>query len=121
MSKDEKDDNITQSKAENNPGAFKKGCKGGPGRPKGVPNKATTELKESFKQLAEDNVDQLQDALDTLFEDDPAKAIQHFLALSEYVTPKLARSEHVGADNGPLTLYLVDRIDDPESDEDDTD
>lgn len=29
-----------------NSGSFKKGKKGGPGRPKGVPNKVTQELKE---------------------------------------------------------------------------
>jgi hypothetical protein len=120
MSKDEK---VTEPKGKAvNTGQYKKGCSGGPGRPKGVPNKVTQELKDSFKMLAEDNVDKLQDALDTLFEDDPAKAIQHFLALSEYVTPKLARTEMTGADQGPLTLYLVDRIEDPEAGgEDDSD
>lgn len=90
----------------------------GPGRPKGLQNKVTIELKESFKLLAEHNVDKLQDALDRMFADDPDKAVKHFLALAEYVTPKLARTELTGADSGPVTLYLVDRIKDPEAEAD---
>ena len=122
MSKDEKDEKIKVSKGKTpNTGQFKKGCEGGPGRPKGVPNKVTQELRDSFKLIAENQAPKLEDALNTLFEEDPDKAIKHLLALSEYVTPKLARSEITGAENGPVQLYLVDRIEDPESDEDDSD
>jgi len=122
MSKDEKDNKKTDDKSEtvkderfadlNLPGP-------GPGRPKGALNKNTRELRESFRLIAENQTPKLQEALDKLFEKDPDKAIKHLLALSEYVTPKLARTEMTGADNGPVQLYLVDRIKDPEADESD--
>lgn len=124
MSKDEKQVKITEDKQENvekDPFEGSNLSGPGPGRPKGSPNKVTQELRESFKLIAEDNVEELQKALQTLSEKNPDAYVKHLLALSEYVTPKLARSEMTGADNGPLTLYLVDRIEDPESDEDDTD
>lgn len=63
------------------------------GRPKGVPNKATAEIKERFTDLVNDNSKKVQEWLDRVAEKDPDKAIDLLGKLSEYVIPKLARTE----------------------------
>jgi hypothetical protein len=80
-----------------------KGKTGNPnGRPKGIPNKATTEIKEAFKQLIENNLDNLTAWLEQVADKDPEKAIKIIADLSEYVIPKLARSELTGKDGKDL-------------------
>jgi len=73
-------------------GLFKKGHNGG-GRPKGSENKVTIVIKERFQDLANDNLDNIQTWLDEVAENDPGRALDLFLKLSEYVIPKLARTE----------------------------
>jgi hypothetical protein len=93
--------------------------KGGPGRPKGMPNKATKDKREWVSKLLEDREDLIEEALDNLAQEDPDKALKHLLGLLEYTTPKLARSEITGADNGPVELFMVNRLKDPEAEDDD--
>ena len=66
------------------------------GRKKGTPNKATVEVRESIAIFANQNVTRLQEWLDRIAEDDPAKASDLFVKLLEYHVPKLARTEHSG-------------------------
>lgn len=63
------------------------------GRKKGVPNKSTAAIKEAYQKLIEDNLDNLTKWLNTIAEKDPEKAIRILSDLSEYVIPKLARTD----------------------------
>jgi len=55
------------------------------GRPKGTPNKTTTEIKERFQLLLENNIDRLQSDFDKL---QPNERIRYFLDLASFVVPK---------------------------------
>ena len=72
--------------------ADKNGNKTG-GRKKGIPNKTTKEIRESFQCFVEDNVDNFQEWLERVAETNPAKAIELVNNMSEYILPKLSRSE----------------------------
>jgi hypothetical protein len=55
------------------------------GRPKGTPNKTTSEIKELFQLLLENNIDRLQSDFDKL---QPNERIRYFLDLASFVIPK---------------------------------
>lgn len=55
------------------------------GRPKGTPNKTTSEIKEMFQLLLENNIDKLQNDFDAL---QPNERIRYFLDLASFVIPK---------------------------------
>lgn len=55
------------------------------GRPLGVPNKITSNLKDRVNLLIENNFDKLQTDLDTI---DPKDRLSIMLKLMEYVLPK---------------------------------
>ena len=69
-----------------------KGIKTG-GRVKGTPNKTTSEIREAYKMLIENNLDNLSKWVNELAEKNPEKAIDIIIKMSEYVIPKLTRSE----------------------------
>ena len=95
---------------------FKKGKKPGPGRPKGLPNKATQDARAAIGMFVEGNAHRLQGWLDQIAEgiQDPAdsnkylvtpnpeKAFNLFNNVIEFHVPKLARSEVTHS--GTLTL-----------------
>jgi hypothetical protein len=66
------------------------------GRKKGTPNKSTQEIREAYQRLVEGNLDNMTKWLDTIAKDNPDKAMDMMLKLSEYMIPKLARQEIVG-------------------------
>lgn len=76
----------------------------GPGRPKGIPNKATTQAREAIAKLVDGNADRLQAWLDEIAEKDPEKAWRCMMDVIEYHIPKLARTEHVGDGGGPVRI-----------------
>lgn len=87
----------------------------GMGRPKGSQNKVTKEFKETVTKLLEENADNVALWLKKVAEGDianeikpdPYKALDMLSKLAEYATPKLARSEHVGDNGGPLVVEIV--------------
>lgn len=83
--------------------------KAGPGRPKGVANKATAAVREAFASLVEANLAKLQDALDAIYEKDKARWFDMVLGLAEYVLPKLARTETTlkGDEDRPPSLIIT--------------
>jgi len=72
------------------------------GRKPGSKNKATKEIREAYQKLTEDNLDNMSIWLSQIAGDDPAKAMELMLRLSEYIIPKLARQEMVGNDGEDL-------------------
>ncbi len=83
----------------------------GMGRPKGIPNKATRDVKEAIARFAEGNVHKLEEWLETIaygdgdqVKPDPAKAADLYMKVIEYHIPKLARQELVGDANSPLNM-----------------
>ena len=77
------------------------------GRPKGKPNKNTQEIKDAFKHLIEDNLDNMTSWLANIAKENPAKAIDLVLRMSEFYLPKLARTEVTGADGDDLFKDLT--------------
>lgn len=82
------------------------------GRPKGIPNKVTTEFRETVRRILEDNSANFGrwlalvadgDGSDNL-KPDPGKALDLVAKLAEFAAPKLARTEHVGDGGGPVRI-----------------
>jgi hypothetical protein len=69
----------------------------GPGRPKGLPNKATAEVRAAIAKLMEETAPKMQEWLDRVADEDPARALEIVVKLAEYHIPKLGRTE-VGFD-----------------------
>ncbi len=63
------------------------------GRKKGSENKATKDIKEAYKMLIESNLDNMTAWIERIAQTDPDKAIKILSELSEYVVPKLSRTE----------------------------
>ena len=84
-----------------------KGQKTG-GRAKGVPNKATADVRATIALIAERNVEKLETWLTEVGANDPAKAADLYLRMIEYHIPKLSRAEHSGPNGSaiPTTLRL---------------
>lgn len=72
----------------------KKGnSKPGPGRPKGVPNRATTEFRETVTRLLESNAENMSLWLEQVAVKNPYKALYLISQLAEFAAPKLSRTE----------------------------
>jgi hypothetical protein len=108
-----KTDKVTKTKQKPR-GAAALGA--GPGRPKGLPNKATVEFKQAVTRLLDHGGPKMIEWLEAVArgniedggktEPDPAKALDLISKLAEYAAPKLARTEIAGDSNAPLTVVL---------------
>ena len=72
------------------------------GRKKGTLNKNTKQIREAYQKLTEENLENMSHWLAAIAADDPAKAMDLMLRLSEYIIPKLARQEITGNDGEDL-------------------
>jgi hypothetical protein len=84
----------------------------GPGRPKGMPNKATTAFRETVQALLERNSENVAIWLDQVAtgshgkEPAPEKALDLLAKLAEYAAPKLSRTEIAGDQDKPLQTVI---------------
>ena len=72
------------------------------GRKPGSTNKNTAAIKEAYQNLLEDNLDNMNRWLAIIADKDPRGAVELMLKLSEYILPKLARTEVTGNDGEDL-------------------
>jgi DNA-binding MurR/RpiR family transcriptional regulator len=82
------------------------GKRNGAGRPKGTPNRTTKEVRQQFENLLDNNIGKLQDLLDKVAEENPTKAIELILKVSEFVIPKLRAVEAPEPQQEPQTLTI---------------
>ena len=76
----------------------------GAGRPKGLQNQVTRDVREAIARFAEGNIDKFVGWLQEI--EDPAKRCEIFLKTIEYHIPKLGRVEHTGNNGGPLQIVI---------------
>lgn len=72
------------------------------GRPKGARNKTTNAIREAYQNLVELNLENMSGWIAQIAADDPNKAMDTMIKLSEYIIPKLARQELTGNDGEDL-------------------
>ena len=88
---------------------FHKGQSGNPsGRTKGVSNKNTSNIKDAFQKLLENNLDKLQEDLDELKSLDRLKMME---SLASYFLPKL-RNTNIDANiqSNDVQQELIQKI-----------
>lgn len=78
-----------------------RGAKTG-GRQKGTPNKSTSDVRAAIAVFAQAHVGAMSKWLIEV--EDPAKRLDLYLRALEFYMPKLARSEHTGADGNPIAF-----------------
>ena len=79
------------------------------GRTIGTPNKSTAKAREAIAAFVDGNAHLLQTWLEQIATDErygPKTAFECFMAVAEYHVPKLARTEHTGANDGPIELIV---------------
>jgi hypothetical protein len=84
--------------------------KPGPGRPKGLPNKATQNARDAIARLVDGNAHRLEGWLDEIAADEkqgPIAAWRCMMDVIEYHIPKLARTEINGTLKVGVTIQAT--------------
>ena len=76
------------------------------GRLLGSKNKNTQLIREAYQQLTENNLVAMSEWISRVAEEDPAKAFDLMIKLSEFIIPKLARTELTGQNGDDLFKNL---------------
>ena len=95
---------------------FEKGNNLG-GRKTGSKNKISQDIRESFKKLIEDNIDGLQEDIDTL---EPKDRLKIIIDLAAYVIPRLKQTDisaDITSNNNESLLDKLMAIDEKHFDE----
>ena len=88
---------------------FKKGQSGNPkGRPKGSMNLTTEQIRDAFQALIETSLPYIQKWLKQVAEQNPEKALRIIEGYSDFILPKLQRTELSGGGDKPLTKVVFD-------------
>lgn len=86
---------------------FKKGASGNKsGRPKGVPNKVTTQQKEAFLVVMELLEARMENSDDVIGRLSPARAAELYVNLLNYIKPKLNSNTNQNTIEGGLNITV---------------
>ena len=100
---------------------FKKGKSGNPnGRPKGSKNLTTEQIRDAFQALIESSLPDIQKWLKQVAKDNPEKALSIVERYSDFILPKLQRTELSGGEDKPLRKVVFD-FGEPTTDRDNPD
>lgn len=81
------------------------------GRPKGVGNKATENIKFAISNLLENNASKIEQWIEEVHQQDGAKdALKIYLDFAEFVTPKLTRATMSGEINNDINITITKRV-----------
>lgn len=77
------------------------------GRQKGTGNKASQNARDAIALFVERNTPRLKELIAKIEEEDGAlAAFKCIESMIEYHIPRIARTEHVGADQGPIEMIV---------------
>ena len=100
---------------------FKKGKSGNPnGRPKGSKNLTTEQIRDAFQALIESSLPDIQKWLKQVAKENPEKALSIVERYSDFILPKLQRTELSGGEDKPLRKVVFD-FGEPTTDRDNPD
>ena len=89
-------------------------AEGNEGRPKGIPNKTTTEIREAFSELLQGNLEQLKVDIASL---EPASRVKLLLDMAQFVVPKLRNVDLKTDEKEIVTIDFNESIGWDETDE----
>ena len=99
---------------------FEPGKSGNPGgRPKGAKDKITEEIREQFSKLLENQLPDVERWIRQTAQEDPAKAVDLLIKISERFVPKLTQNQVTGADGEDLFKNITFNFNTPKEEKED--
>lgn len=72
------------------------------GRPKGVPNKITAQMRDTMREVVSGNASKVQGLFDRIADEDPARAVELWIRMASFVIPKPSPIEAIETEE-PIT------------------